>query len=43
MNLTVDSSVFVAALRKDEKRHKESLALFKKIKDGAYIAIEPYS
>ena len=43
MNLTVDSSVFVSALRKDEEKHKESLSLFRKIKDAEYIAIEPYS
>lgn len=43
MNLTVDSSVFVSALRMDEEKHAKSLALFRKIKDGEHIAIEPYS
>ena len=43
MNLTVDSSIFVSALRKDEEKHAKSLALFRKIKDGEHIAIEPYS
>ena len=43
MQLTLDSSIFVAALRKDEKRHPEALRLFQQIKDGKYIAIEPYS
>jgi len=43
MQLTLDSSIFVAALRKDEKSHPEALRLFQQIKDGQHIAIEPYS
>jgi len=43
MHLTLDSSVFVAALRKSEKRHAESLQLFQQVKDNKHIAIEPYS
>ena len=43
MQLILDSSVFVAALRKDEKSYPEALRLFQQIKDGKHIAIEPYS
>jgi len=43
MEITVDSSVLVAALRKDEEHHHKCLALLEKIKDGEHIAIEPYS
>lgn len=41
--LTLDSSVFIAALREDEKYHRESLELLKNVKDGKYLAIEPFS
>jgi predicted nucleic acid-binding protein len=43
MHLTLDSSVLVAALRKNEKKHSESLRLLQQIKEGKYTAIEPYS
>ena len=43
MEITIDSSILVAALRKDEKQHEKCLALLGKIKNGEYVAIEPYS
>ena len=42
MNICIDSSVFVAALRKQEVNYEAAKNLLKKIKDGEYIAIEPY-
>ena len=41
--LTLDSSVLVAALRKTEEKHKECLLLMKKVKEGDYVAIEPFT
>ena len=41
--LTIDSSVLVAALRKTEEKHKECLSLMKKVKEGDYVAIEPFT
>lgn len=41
--LTLDSSVFVAALRKEERAHDACLRLLEKVKNGNYIAIEPYT
>lgn len=43
MNLTVDSSVFVAALRRDEEKSEASFKLLERIQNGEHIAIEPYS
>jgi predicted nucleic acid-binding protein len=42
MQLTLDSSVIVAALRKQEKKHKQSKTLLEKVKNGEHIAFEPY-
>lgn len=43
MYLTIDSSVFVSALDEKEIHHKESKALFEKVKDGVHIVFEPYT
>lgn len=39
--LTLDSSVFISALKKDEQYHKEALRVLEKVKDGEFLAIEP--
>ena len=41
--LTLDGSVFIAALKKDEEYHSESLKLLEEVKNGQYLAIEPLS
>lgn len=43
MLLTLDSSIFVAALRGSEERHKECKALLNMIVEREYVAVEPYS
>lgn len=43
MNICLDSSVIVSALRKQEVNHKTSKDILWKVKDGEYIAIEPYT
>ena len=40
MNLTVDSSVIVASLRKQERRHKECKTLLEQIKNGRHTVYE---
>ncbi len=40
--ITIDSSVVVAALLDIEKKHNECRNLLEKVKNGEYIAIEPY-
>ncbi len=40
--ITIDSSVIIAALREQEPKHKECKSLLQKVKNGDYIAIEPY-
>ncbi|MDW7774896.1 MAG: type II toxin-antitoxin system VapC family toxin [Methanosarcinales archaeon] len=42
MNICLDSSVIVAALRKQEVHHEAAKNLLEAIKDGEHIAIEPY-
>ncbi|MCL7475551.1 MAG: type II toxin-antitoxin system VapC family toxin [ANME-2 cluster archaeon] len=42
MNICLDSSVIVAALRKQEVHHEVARNLLESIKDGEHIAIEPY-
>ncbi len=39
--LTVDSSVIIASLIKQEKRHSECKSLMEKVKNGHIIALEP--
>lgn len=41
--LTLDSSVFIAALRKEERAHNDCLKLLENIKNGNYAAVEPYT
>ena len=40
--LTLDSSIIIAALREQEEKHDICLGVLEKIKNGEYIAIEPY-
>lgn len=40
--ITIDSSVIVAALHEKEVKHKECKSLFEKVKNGEYLAIEPF-
>ncbi len=40
--ITLDSSVIVAALREQEEKHEECKRLLEKVKDGNFIALEPY-
>lgn len=42
MYICLDSSVIVAALRKQEVHHKVAKKILENVKDGKYIAIEPY-
>ncbi len=42
MNICLDSSVIVAALRKQEVHYEDAKNLLEKVKDGNHIAIEPY-
>jgi predicted nucleic acid-binding protein len=42
VNICLDSSVIVAALRKQEVHYEAARNLLEKIKDGNHIAIEPY-
>lgn len=39
--LTIDSSVFVAALRRNEPSHAACLGLLGQLADGRHVAIEP--
>ena len=41
--LTVDSSVIVATLLQDEKRHQEAVEIWEKILAGKKYAVMPYS
>jgi|GEM_PF-211672 len=41
--LTLDSSVIVAALNKHERQHRECRRLLQMVKDGEFIALEPYT
>lgn len=40
--ITIDSSVIIAALLEKEVKHKECKALFEKVKNGEYLAVEPF-
>ncbi len=42
VNICLDSSVIVAALRKQEVHYEDAKNLLEKVKDGNHIAIEPY-
>ena len=41
--LTIDSSVIIASLLKDESRHKEALTIWQDVLKGKSFAIMPYS
>ena len=41
--LVLDSSVFVAALREAEPTHKVSQKLLKRVVEGEFLAIEPFT
>ena len=43
MDICLDSSVIVTALRKQEKNHLPAKFILSKIKDGDHVAIEPYT
>lgn len=43
ITLTLDSSVIIAALREQEKKHTECITLLEKIKNAEYVAVEPYT
>ncbi|MGC8931648.1 MAG: hypothetical protein ACP5K6_08995 [Dictyoglomus sp.] len=40
--LTLDSSIIIAALREQEEKHDICFGVLEKVKNGEYIAIEPY-
>lgn len=40
MNLTLDSSIIIAALRKQEAMHKECKALLRQVKEGRHKILE---
>lgn len=40
--ITIDSSVIIAALLEKEAKHKECKALLEKVKNGEYLAVEPF-
>ena len=42
VNICLDSSVIVTALRKQEVHYEDAKNLLEKVKDGNHIAIEPY-
>ena len=42
MFVTLDSSIIVAALRKQEARHEQCRSLLEKVRDAQHIAIQPY-
>jgi predicted nucleic acid-binding protein len=41
--VTIDSSVVIASLLKNELRHKEALKIWERVLSGKDIAIMPYS
>lgn len=43
MQVTLDSSIFIAALRKEELEHDSCFNILEKVKNGVYVAIEPYT
>ncbi len=43
MDICLDSSVIVTALRRQEKSHLAAKDVLRKVKDGSHIAIEPYT
>lgn len=43
IKVTLDSSVIIAALLKQEKNYEECFKLLEKIKNGEVLALEPYT
>jgi predicted nucleic acid-binding protein len=43
MDLVLDSSVIVAALRKEESKHVECKRMLERVKSGEILALEPYT
>ena len=43
MHIVLDSSIIVAALRKQEGKHRECKNLLEKVKSGEFIAVEPFT
>lgn len=41
--LSIDSSVIIASLRKEEKKHKSCRRLLERVKNREFIALEPYT
>ena len=41
--VTRDSSVIVAALRRQEEYYSECQSLLEEVRDGDYVAVEPYT
>ena len=41
--ITIDSSVIVAALREQEEKHEVCKKLLERVKDGEFVALEPYT
>ena len=41
--LTLDTSVIIAALRKQEEHYQACRAILEQVNDGLYIAVEPYT
>ena len=41
--ITLDSSVIVAALREQEEKHDACKKLLERVKDGEFVALEPYT
>ncbi|MFC1715313.1 type II toxin-antitoxin system VapC family toxin [Candidatus Poribacteria bacterium] len=43
MFVTLDSSVIIAALRRQEEKHSQCRLLLEKVKDAQYTSIQPYT
>ena len=41
--ITIDTSVIITSLRKEEEKHEVCKRLLEKVKDGEFIALEPYT
>ena len=41
--ITLDSSVIIAALREQEEKHEVCKKLLERVKDGEFVALEPYT
>jgi len=41
--ITLDSSVIIAALRRQEEKHSQCRSLMEKVKNAQYTAVQPYT